>query len=116
MLIVRMIFSRAMVCAGNQTYETLRSSLKLHGKSGMVTLNDKDVSSNASELDAASFHHKVLKVRLPKMLKPVTREGETNKSLMGAIRVIGERSCRKIGRGTDDPYLCHVSTNSVRAA
>ncbi|MDQ1352958.1 MAG: hypothetical protein QG657_3264, partial [Acidobacteriota bacterium] len=36
MLIVRMTFSRAMACAGNQTRETLRSSKKLHGKSGMV--------------------------------------------------------------------------------
>ncbi|MDQ1351662.1 MAG: hypothetical protein QG657_1967 [Acidobacteriota bacterium] len=33
MLIVLMAFSREMACAGNQTGETLRSSMKLHGKS-----------------------------------------------------------------------------------
>jgi hypothetical protein len=66
MLIVRMTFSRATACAGDQSRETLRSSMKLHGKSRMVLLNDKDVSPNASELDSASLHYKRLMVKLPK--------------------------------------------------
>jgi hypothetical protein len=86
MLIVRMTFSRAMACAGNQPRETLWSSMKLHGKSRMVLLNDKDVSPNACELDSASLHYKLLMVKLPKMLKPVTREEETNKSTHGISR------------------------------
>lgn len=86
MLIVRMTFSRAMACAGNQSRETLWSSMKLHGKSRMVLLNDKDVSPNVCELDSASLHYKLLMVKLPKMLKPVTREEETNKSTHGIIR------------------------------
>ncbi len=57
MLIVRMTFSRVMACEGNQARETLRSSMKLHGKSGMVLLNDKDVSPNVSEPDSASLHY-----------------------------------------------------------
>jgi hypothetical protein len=86
MLIVRMTFSRAMACTGNQSRETMRSSMKLHGKSRMVLLNDKDVSPNASELDSASLHFKPLMVRLPDMLKPITCEEVTNKSTHGIIR------------------------------
>jgi hypothetical protein len=86
MLIVRMTFSRAMACAGNQSRETLWSSMKLHGKSRMVLLNDKDVSPNVSEPDSASLHYKPLMVKLPKMLKPVTREEETNRSTHGISR------------------------------
>lgn len=102
MLIVRMTFSRAMACAGNQTRETLRSSMKLHGKSGMVLLNDKDVSPNANELDSASLRFKTMMVKLPKKLKPITREEETDTSTHGVIRGgWGERALmrRKIGKG-----------------
>lgn len=60
--------------------------MKLHGKSRMVLLNDKDVSPNVCELDLASLHYKLLMVKLPKMLKPVTREEETNKSTHGISR------------------------------
>lgn len=83
MLIVRMTFSRAMACKGDQARETMRSSMKLHGKSRTVLLNDKDVSPNASELDSASLHVKLLMVRLPDMLKPITCEEETNRSTHG---------------------------------
>jgi hypothetical protein len=81
-----MTFSRAMACAGDQARETLRSSMKLHGKSRMVLLNDKDVSPNASELDSASLHVKLLMVRLPDMLKPVLVRKKRTEALMGSIR------------------------------
>ena len=85
MLIVRMTFSCAMACAGNQSRETMRSSIKLHGKSRMVLLNDKDVSPNASELDSASLHHKRLMVKLPKEPKPVSVRKKRTEALMGSI-------------------------------
>ena len=58
MLIVRMTFSRAMACAGNQSRETLRSNIKLQGKGSMVLLNGKDVSPSISKLNSASLHVK----------------------------------------------------------
>jgi hypothetical protein len=86
MLIVRMTFSRAMACTGDQARETLRSCKKSQGESRLVPLDDKDVSPNASELDSASLHDKFLMVRLPDMLKPITCEEVTNKSTHGIIR------------------------------
>lgn len=86
MLIVRMTFSRAMACAGDQPRETLRLCKKLQGKSGMVLLDDKDVSPNTSKLDSASLRVKLMMVRLPDMLKPITRKEETDKSTYEIIR------------------------------
>ncbi len=107
MLIVRMTFSRATACAGNQTRETLRSSRKLQGKSGMVLLNDKDVSPNASELDSASLRVKSMMVRHPKMLKPITHEEETNISTHGIIRGgWRERMSKDWQRGPGRPARC----------
>lgn len=94
MLIVRMTFSRAMACKGDQARETLRSCKKSQGESRMVPLDGEDVSPNASELDSASLHVKLLMVRLPDMLKPITCEEETNRSTHGVNSgVIGEGAC-----------------------
>ena len=83
MLIDRLTFSRAMACAGDQSRETLRSCKKSQGESGWYPSHDEDASPNASELDSASLHYKRLMVKLPKKLKPVTREEETNRSTHG---------------------------------
>lgn len=107
MLIVRMTFSRAMACAGNQSRETLRSSINLQGKGSMVLLNGKDVSSNKSKLDSASLRVKLMMVRLPDMLKPITHEEEMNKSTHGIIRGDWrERMSKDWQRGPGRPARC----------
>lgn len=95
MSIVRSTCSRALACGGNKARETVRSAQLIGaGEDGWSPTDGEVASPNASELDSASLHVKLLMVRLPDMLKPITCEEETNRSTHGVNSgVIGEGAC-----------------------